>query len=296
MTLGDLLKKASEYLSERNVEDPSLEAGLLLSWLLKKDIGYIYANPEIIPDNETEKEYFSIVERRGRHEPYAYITGECGFLNYTFYVDPNVLIPRGDTELLAQSALFALGQDPEFFAQEMFRLNNKSTYRVLDIGTGSGCLAVSIAKGHASVIVDAVDISEGALNIALKNAKRYGVEDRITFINADFLDRNIVLSGCYDLIVSNPPYIPLKEIPYLMESVRNYEPVTALAAGDDGLIFYREIADRASSLLLKSGIVLVECGYNQGETVSEIFSNKDFTTLLLKDLSGINRVVAATKK
>jgi len=296
MTLGDLLKKASKYLAERNVEDPSLEAGLLLSWLIKKDISYIYANPEIILDDEKEKKYLSLVERRGRHEPFAYITGECGFLDYTFYVDPNVLIPRSDTELLAQSALFALGQNPEFFDQEMFRLKNKSAYRVLDIGTGSGCLAVSIAKGHDSVLVDAMDISENALNIARKNAKRYGVENRITFIHADFLDKNTVLSGNYDLIVSNPPYIPLEEMPYLMESVRNYEPAVALAAGSDGLIFFREIAERASSLLSNPGIVLVECGYNQGQKVSEIFSDKGFSTLLLKDLSGINRVVAATKK
>jgi len=296
MTLGNLLKKASKYLAERNVEDPSLEAGLLLSWLIKKDISYIYANPEIVLDDENEKKYFSIVERRGRHEPYAYITGKCGFLDYTFYVDPNVLIPRGDTELLAQSALFALGQNPEFFTQEMFRLKNKSSYRVLDIGTGSGCLAVSIAKGLDSVFVDAVDISENAMNIALKNAKRYGVEDRITFINADFLDKSIALSGNYDLIVSNPPYIPLNEMPYLMESVRNYEPAVALAAGIDGLIFYHEIAERAPTLLSQSGIVLVECGYNQGHKVSEIFSDRGFSTLLLKDLAGINRVVASTKK
>ena len=296
MTLGDLLKKASKYLAERNVEDPSLEAGLLLSWLIKKDISYIYANPEIVLDDENEKKYFSIVERRGRHEPYAYITGECGFLDYTFYVDPNVLIPRGDTELLAQSALFALGQNPEFFTQEMFRLKNKSSYRVLDIGTGSGCLAVSIAKGLDSVFVDAVDISENAMNIALKNAKRYGVEDRITFINADFLDKSIALSGNYDLIVSNPPYIPLNEMPYLMESVRNYEPAVALAAGSDGLIFYREIAKRAPALLSNSGIILVECGYNQGQKVSKIFSDGGFSTLLLKDLASIIRVVAATKK
>ena len=296
MTLGKLLKKASEYLFERNVEDPSLEAGLLLSWLLKKDVGYIYANPEIVLDDEKEKEYLSIVERRGRHEPYAYITGECGFLDYTFYVDPNVLIPRGDTELLAQSALYALGQQPAFFNQDMFRLNKKKQYKVLDIGTGSGCLAVSIAKGHASAFVDAVDISVNALDIARKNAERYGVQEKINFINADFLDKSIVLSGDYDLIVSNPPYIPIKEMPYLMESVRNYEPYNALVAGEDGLIFYHEIAKRAASLLLDSGIIIVECGYNQGHEISEMFFDKGFITLLLKDLSGINRVVAATKK
>ena len=295
MILGHLLKRASEYLYERNVEDPSLEAGLLLSWLLKKDIGYIYANPEIVLDNETEENYLSIVERRGRHEPYAYITGECGFLDYTFYVDPNVLIPRGDTELLAQGALYALGQSPAFFNQDMFRLQRGNSYKVLDIGTGSGCLAVSVAKSQASVFVDAVDISSRALNIARKNAKRYNVEDQISFIKADFLDKNFVFPSSYDLIVSNPPYIPLKEIPFLMESVRDYEPHLALAAGEDGLIFYGELADRASFLLSEFGIILVECGYDQGYEISSLFSSKGFKTLLLKDLSGINRVVAATR-
>lgn len=296
MTLGDLMKKASEYLNDRKVEDPSLEAGLLLSWLLKKDIGYIYANPEMVIDDEKEKVYLSIVERRGHHEPYAYITGECGFLDYTFFVDPHVLIPRGDTELLAQSALFALGQTPAFFTQDMFSLKKKNSYRVLDIGTGSGCLAISIARSQASVFVDAVDISGEALNIALKNAKRYDVEDQISFVKADFLNKNFVISGSYDLILSNPPYIPLKEIPFLMESVRDYEPHLALAAGEDGLIFYRELADRASSLLSEFGIILVECGYNQGHEISNLFSDKGFKTLLLKDLSGINRVVASTRK
>lgn len=296
MTLGNLLKKASEYLSQRNVEDPSLEAGLLLSWLLKKDIAYIYANPQIVLDNEKEKEYLSIVERRGRHEPYAYITGECGFLDYTFYVDPHVLIPRGDTELLAQGALFALGQSPAFFNQDTFRLKKRDSYKVLDIGTGSGCLAVSIAKSQTSVYVDAVDISAEALNIARENAKRYDVVNQISFVKADFLDKNFVFPGRYDLIVSNPPYIPLKEIPFLMESVRDYEPHLALAAGEDGLIFYRELATRASSLLSEFGIILVECGYDQGYEISKLFSDKDFNTLLLKDLSGINRVVAATRK
>lgn len=295
MILGHLLKRASEYLYERNVEDPSLEAGLLLSWLLKKDIGYIYSNLEIVLDNETEENYLSIVERRGRHEPYAYITGECGFLDYTFYVDPNVLIPRSDTELLAQGALYALGQSPAFFNQDMFRLKRGNSYKVLDIGTGSGCLAVSVAKNQASVFVDAVDISSRALNIAQKNANRYNVEDQISFIKADFLDKNFVFPSSYDLIVSNPPYIPLKEIPFLMESVRDYEPHLALAAGEDGLIFYGELADRASSLLSEFGIILVECGYDQGYEISSLFSNKGFKTLLLKDLSGINRVVAATR-
>ncbi len=296
MTIDSLLKKASVYLSEKTVEDPSLEAGLLLSWLLKKDIGYIYAHPEIVLDHEQEKAYLSIIKRRGRHEPFAYITGECGFLNYTFYVSPHVLIPRDDTELLAQGAFFALGQNPAYFSQDMFRLKERTAFKVLDVGTGSGCLAVSIAKSSASIFVDAVDISEEALNIARKNAKRYNVENRISFFKTDFLNKSLTLPGNYDLIVSNPPYIPLKDIPFLINSVRDYEPHLALAAGEDGLIFYHELALKASSLLSDAGIIIVECGYDQGNKVSEIFSEKSMKTLMLKDLSGINRVVAAVRK
>ncbi|NLB79899.1 MAG: peptide chain release factor N(5)-glutamine methyltransferase [Clostridiaceae bacterium] len=296
MTLENLLKKASEHLSEKTIEDPSLEAGLLLSWFLKKDIGYIYANPDIVLDGEQKKLYLSLIERRGRHEPFAYITGECGFLDYIFYVNPHVLIPRDDTELLAQGALFALGQNPPYFNQSMFRLKEKTAFRVLDVGTGSGCLAVSIAKSSPSVFVDAVDVSGEALNIARKNSKRYNVEDQISFMQADFLDKNLTLSGNYDLIISNPPYIPLKDISFLMNSVRDYEPHLALVAGEDGLIFYRELAKRASSLLSEFGIILVECGYDQGDKVSEMFSEISMKTLMLKDLSGINRVVVATRK
>lgn len=296
MTLKSLLNKASEYLAQRNLEDPSLEAGLLLSWLLKKDISHIYAHPEMILDDEQEKAYLTIIERRGCNEPFAYITGECGFLEFTFHVSPDVLIPRYDTELLALSALFALGQSQSYFNQNMFRLKGKEAYRVMDIGTGSGCLAVSIAKSMASVFVDAIDISEDALNIARRNAKRYNVENQISFIKADFLEKNITLPGNYDLIVSNPPYIPLKDIPLLVDSVKNYEPHTALAAGEDGLVFYRVLADKASSILSESGIILVECGYDQGCKVRDIFSKKNMETLLLKDFSGIDRVVSAQKQ
>ncbi|MGI6086135.1 MAG: peptide chain release factor N(5)-glutamine methyltransferase [Acetivibrionales bacterium] len=293
MTVKSLLKKAIEYLAQRNLEDPSKDAGLLLSWLLGRDISYIYTHQDMILDEEQEKAYLSILERRGRHEPFAYITGECGFLDYTFHTSSDVLIPRDDTELLALSALFALGQSNPFFDQDMFRLKEKDKYRVLDIGTGSGCLAVSIAKSMPSVFVDAVDISGNALKIAQRNARRYNLEKQISFIKADFLDKSITLPGNYDLIVSNPPYIPVKDIPLLMDSVKNYEPHIALEAGEDGLVFYRALADRASSLLSGSGIILVECGYDQGFKVRDIFSEKNMKTLLLKDLSGINRVVSA---
>lgn len=292
MTIGDLLKEASEHLKDNNVEDPSFEAGLLLSYVTGRDLSFIYAHPDEVPDSSLIEKYRACVERRGRHEPFAYITGECGFLDLTLYVDRNVLIPREETELLAQSALWTLGKSPAYFKPNLPRLPVKENYRILDVGTGSGCLAVSIARHCEPAFVDALDISNDAIAIARKNAEKYGVENRIDFINADFLN-SFVNSAKYDLIVSNPPYIPEGDIPFLSESVRDYEPYAALAAGKDGLVFYRALAQRASSLLLDHGMIIVECGFDQGQKVREIFSEKGMETVVLKDLAGIDRVVAA---
>ncbi len=292
MTIGDLLKKATGYLKEKNVEDPSLEAGLLLCRLLDKDQSYIYAHTDQTLNNELIDIYKSNIERRGRHEPFAYITGECGFLDSIFYVNPHVLIPREETELLAQGALWALGKTPAYFNPPIPRLPYKDVYHVLDVGTGSGCIAVSLAKGCDSVLVDALDLSIGALDIARKNAVRHNVKNRIRFINSDFLT-DFAADRKYDLIVSNPPYIPERDIPFLPESVREYEPHTALVAGVDGLMFYRALADKASSLLFEKGMIIVECGFDQGHKVSEIFSDKNMDTVILKDLAGIDRIVSA---
>lgn len=292
MTIGNLLKEAIKYLKVKNVEDPSYEAGLLLSYVLERDLSYIYAHPDEVPDHQLIGKYRAYIERRGRHEPFAYITGECGFLDLTFFVDRNVLIPREETEILAQSALWALGKSPAYFDPKIPRLPKKESYRVLDVGTGSGCLAVSIARHCGSAFVDALDISGDAIAIACRNAERHSVANRIEFIKADFLNVSINTRK-YDLVVSNPPYIPENDIPHLSDSVKNYEPYTALAAGKDGLIFYRALALRAPSLLMDHGMIIVECGFDQGKKVREIFSEKGMETVVLKDLAGIDRIVAA---
>lgn len=296
MTYKSILKKASEYLKSKNVEDPSFEAGLLLSWLIKKDLSYIYSHEENVIDSDQEKIFETIIKRRGSHEPFAYITGESGFMDLTFYVNNHVLIPREDTEILVQGALHALGQKQKYFNQPMFKLEKKDSYRILDVGCGSGCISICLAKSSKAIFVDAVDISGNALEISKKNALRHHVENQINFINIDFLNSNLSDLNKYDIIVSNPPYIPSGDMAFLMESVKDYEPHTALEAGEDGLIFYRTLAHSASSLLVKGGILIVECGFNQGPQVREIFKDKNMETLVLKDLSGIDRVVTATGK
>lgn len=300
MTLKILLNEASEVLKQKNVEDPSKEAGLLLSWVLGKDLGFVYTHSDLTLPDEKTREFWSVIKRRGQHEPYAYITGECEFLSLTFEVSPNVLIPRPDTELLAEAAFAAFGKGDPLFTQYMFTLPQKKTYRVLDIGTGSGCLAVSIAKhAYLSKIdaeVYAVDISEKALEKAKRNAERNHVSERVHFIQADFLTDCSLITGPYDLVVSNPPYIPSKDIPTLMPSVRDFEPHAALDGGQDGLLFYRALAEKAQSLLVQQGILAVECGFDQALQIQNLFSKKLMESIVLKDLAGINRVVAARRK
>lgn len=297
MTIKELTFKAGQYLKEKEIEDPSKEAGLLLSYLLNKDLSYIYAHGDMELEKSIIKNYFELVERRGNFEPFAYITGKCEFMSLTFDVDPSVLIPRADTEILAEAVICALGGT--FFwsslslSEKVYKLPPKPDYKGLDIGTGSGCLAISISKFVENITMTAVDISETALEIARRNAVNNKVADRIEFINADFLSDEFGLKDKYDIIVSNPPYIPDEDISSLMPSVKNYEPLTALKGGRDGLVFYRELAKKAPLLLEPDGILAVECGYDQSEKIQQIFSEHNFETTVLTDFSGINRAIIA---
>lgn len=324
--MQELLRQGAEILKQNHIEDPSREAGLLLSRASGMDLSLVYAHLDRTPDARQIGAYFSALERRANHEPYAYITGQCEFLSLSFEVNPHVLIPRADTELLAEAAIFALGADGlnqslnRDLDQNMFRLPDKKGYRVLDVGTGSGCLAVSIARYVPSSVVDAVDISGDALDTAGRNAQRHHVRDRINFIRADFLNSDLpplppLPSGLpdapdsvddpepfvpelrrarrYDLIISNPPYIPSGDIPALMADVRDYEPHTALDGGRDGLAFYRAFAGKVRNMLNPDGVLAVECGFDQALQIRELFEGRRMQTLVLKDLSGFGRVVAA---
>lgn len=291
MTISQLLSHASRVLSQADIQDPAFEAGLLLSWLLKVSMGYLYAYGDTAVSTGQEESYMHLVTRRSLGEPMAYITGECEFMSLEFQVNPHVLIPRADTELLAEAALFAMGHKLPLFNQRMIRLDAPPK-RVLDIGTGSGCLAVTLAAFMPGLMVDALDVSRDALQTAEENARHHGVSQRIRFIEADYLKSRDFTQEVYQIILSNPPYIAYSEKEGLMPSVRDYEPHLALFADDNGLVFYRKIASDARRLLDKGGIVLVECGYQQAEAVEDIFRETGMETLVLRDLSGIKRVVA----
>lgn len=295
MTVSRLLNEAVQRLKQAQIEDPALEAGLLLSWALGKPRAYIYAHPDTELHPGEARRIMELVERRSRGEPFQYITGECEFMSLTFKVNPGVLIPRSDTELLAEAALFSLGCHAPFVVPALFRVAGQGIRRVLDVGTGSGCLAVAIARYAQDVRVDALDISEEALETARKNAELNGVSGSIRFIRADFLTDTGFAEEPYDLIVSNPPYISREDKTGLMASVEKFEPELALFADDGGLRFYKRLAKMSPRLLAGQGVILVECGFNQSQSVSDIFRERGMETMVLKDLAGIGRVVAARR-
>jgi len=263
-----------------------LDAQLLAAFVLGADRVYVLTHPERGLSPEQERRFEGLVERRGRHEPVAYILGTCEFMSLGFAVSADVLIPRADTECLAEAAIA--------------HIRGTGARRVLEIGTGSGCVAVSLAVSCPDVLVTAVDISPAALDVARRNADVHGVGKRITFVLGDiFRDSTcaaLAATGRADILVSNPPYITAEEMAGLPASVGGFEPHMALAGGADGLDFYREITRRAPELTGEGAAVFYETGCRQGVSVCEILRKRGFTDVrILPDLTGRDRVVHATR-
>jgi len=221
----------------------------------------------------------SIVNRRMSGEPLQYILGTQEFMGLEFKVTPDVLIPRTDTEVLVE---YILSKYP-----------NKG-FLALDIGTGSGCIAVSLAHFNHRAYIKAVDISAKAIEIAKFNARKNNVSSRISFINTDIF--GFEPKGRFDLIVSNPPYIESSVIPTLDDTVKNYEPKTALDGGTDGLDFYRYIISIAPKILDDFGMLAFEIGYNQAESVSELMKKDFYNIEIEKDYGNNDRVAAGVLK
>ena len=244
----------------------------------------IYTNPPRLTVFQ-ERIFQDILKRRQGGEPLQYLLGETEFMGLPFHVNPDVLIPRPETELLVQSILF------------LYREQTCSV-KIADLGTGSGNIAVSLAKNINSAKIKAIDISPAALNVARNNAKRNGVADSINFTRQDifkfFNDNNSFRS--YDLIVSNPPYISQQGMRQLPRDVK-HEPVMALYGGDDGLEFYYELINGAAQLLKDSGILALEIGEDQRIAIAEMFAaqKKTFFVHFIKDFAGRDRVAIAQK-
>jgi len=289
MTGLELLQWSTNTLKDHQIENPRLNAELLLahSLNLNREELYVRLHREL---REGEKEALErLIQRRISGEPLQYILGRQEFWSINFKVDPRVLIPRPETELLVEQSLSIL-------SEKTFEQNPS----VLEIGTGSGAIAIALAKEVKNIFLVATDISRDALILAKENAKSAGVQDQIQFVNGDLLGpfRSSKQREVFDLILSNPPYIIRSEIGSLAKEVRDYEPVVALDGGEDGLEFYRRLISQALSYLRKGGWFLLEVGQGQAERVAKQIqgSGTFLEPQILPDLAGIERVVKAQRK
>ncbi len=275
MTIKEAIKFGTNLLKENKVDDYNIKVKILISFItgIKKDILINYEDMEI-SDKDLDK-YIYNLNKIVNGVPIQYITKKQEFMGLDFFVDSNVLIPQPDTEILVEEVL------------KISKLLNKKI-NVLDLCTGSGAIAVSLAKYIKDVNIIATDISEDAIKIAKKNAINNGVEDKIRFIISDMFEN---IQNKFDIIVSNPPYIETKEIEKLSKEVRN-EPIIALDGGNEGIKFYKIIANNYDDFLNIDGYLLLEIGYNQGEIVSKLFKNSQ----IKKDLSQNDRVILVKKE
>ena len=273
------LKTAAQDLSAAGCDTPQLDAELLLAFTLNQSRTWLLTYPEIPLSSQQQKRFLALVERRRQKEPVAYIVGQKGFFGLDFLVTPGVLIPRPETELLIETALeIASGGAAE------------SSPTIADVGTGSGCIAVTLAKNLVHARLFAVDISTQALSIAKKNAAAHGVSNRIDFLQGNLLNP---LLEPVNMIVSNPPYISRLELQSVMPDVVQYEPDLALNGGESGLVIIEKLLSQGTTKLTAGGSILVEIGYRQGDAVKQLaLANFPAAAVKIKqDLAGLDRLL-----
>ena len=281
MTIKENLVKAIELLKQNKIEDSTLKARLLLAFVLNESKEYLIINSGKEVEPKFEEKYNMLLKELANNLPLQYITNSKEFMGLNFYVDENVLIPRQDTENLIEETLKTVGSN-------CVRMQKERHYTILDMCTGSGAIAVSLAKNIFNVKVTAVDISVEALKIAEKNAKINGVKDKIEFIESNMFSK---VKGKFDILVSNPPYVDEEHMKSLSEEVKK-EPIIALAGGKEGMDFYKVISMEGKKYLNDDGWILLEIGYNQKEKVCEILRGQGYKNIVcVKDLAGNDRVV-----
>lgn len=272
MTWKELLAKGKTALEKAEIEEAEVDAWYLLEQVSGKSrSAYFMEQLDTVP-KEQEQEYLQLIRQRSTHIPLQHLTGIQEFMGLEFQVGSQVLIPRPETELLVERLLPLI-----------------KGKKVLELGTGSGCIAVSLAVLGQPERVDAIDLSPEALQMAEENARRQ--QAKVFFWQSDLFEH---VTEKYDIIVSNPPYISSGELDSLMPEVREHEPRMALDGGQDGLDYYRKIAEQSGSYLSTGGMVWLEIGYDQREAVCGLFRKKDFHQVeCFTDLSGRDRIVRA---
>ena len=274
MQYRELYRMGKARLTEAKIPEAELDARLLLEEVCGTDRNDLLVHGDNEISTEQCERYTDYIQRRQKHEPLQQITGYQEFMGLRFKVTPDVLIPRQDTEILVE---------------EVMRYLHDGMH-LLDMCTGSGCILLSLLKYSNDCEGTGCDISEKALKVAEENAEMLS-------LNASFVQSNLFenISGKYEFIVSNPPYIPTGVIPTLMEEVRDHEPVSALDGREDGLYFYREIVEKAGEYLYPGGMLFFEIGYDQAEKVSSLMRKAGYQEVTVcKDLAGLDRVVYGT--
>lgn len=281
ISINEALRRASRELDQAGVAEARREAGSLLSHVIGKDRTFLIAHAEDLLSEQEVERLEDAVTRRAAGEPAQYITGTQDFFGRAFLVTPDVLIPRPETELLVEAALQVL--------------NRRSL--VCDVGTGSGCIAITLLCERGDARAVAIDVSEAALGVARQNARVLSVEDRLDFVQSDCfsaLDESALRT--FDLIISNPPYVSERALPGLQREVRDHEPLVALSPGADGLSVIRRLINEAPAFLRANGHLLMEIGFDQGEKVQQLVDQNVWTLKeILPDLQGIPRIVVLQK-
>lgn len=274
MEIKEALCQGIYFLKEREYTNPLLEVRVLLSHFLKKDMSYLIAHENEEIPKEIKEKYFEALARREKGEPLQYILGHTEFMKYDFYIDYNVLIPRNDTEISAEVLL------------DLIEKHHVTSF--IELGCGSGVVSAIVAM-KTDAKVTAVDISQYALENTRKNRDYYGLD--FSILKSDLFE-NVI--GKYDMIYSNPPYIPSRIINQLQKEVKDYEPRLALDGGEDGLDFYRRIIASADGFLKPKGFLVFEMGFDQGEDLKKMMES--YHPYIMKDLNGMDRVIIGQKE
>lgn len=280
-TVRELFFYGKQTLEQAGIDTPAADARFLLSLVLHVEPWRIPLLMHETVSHIQQEQFKELIAQRAARVPAAYLAGTREFYSLDFFVTPDVLIPRPETELLVDVVLSSsLSAHPHPI--------------LVDLGTGSGAISVTLAKHLPACRIIAVDISTAALAVATKNAEYHGVSNRIDFVEGDlFAPLPSDIRGAVHGIVSNPPYIPTGEIPHLAPEIKNFEPPQALDGGTDGLEFYRRISGEAPAWLAPGGLLAVEVGYDQGEKVAAMFAAAGLAEIALhRDLQGIPRVVS----
>lgn len=277
--IDELMKEAGEFLESERVSEPYREARLLMGHSVSRDSAFLRAHPEYVPSELEYRTFREVVQRRGKHEPFQHIVGFQEFYGLRFEVGPDVLIPRPETELLVEESL------------KLLEAHKKP--HILEIGTGSGCIAISILKNNPDATADATDISGPSVKIAQVNSESLEVSSRLNLFESD-LYQAVPAGRRYDLIVTNPPYVPARHLEGLQPEVRDFEPRHALTDGAEGLDISRALIAEAPEFLRSSGYFLIEYGLGQLEKIVEMFDPDIWSSVETKsDLQSIPRIAVS---